>query len=427
MTLRNSTNSHPSALRCVFQASLLAAAVGLAWTACGCGAPPRPTLTDAQLQDRSDADAQESQKVLQSAIGGILTRMEEKARTATDSEPAVLNILALSGGGDYGAFGAGLLVGWGSNPQPAGRRPDFDAVTGVSTGALLAPFAYVGTDEAYLKVESFYRNPRRNWVQDRGLLFFLPHNPSFMIVKGLEKDINLAISKPFVDEMAAQSANGKLLIISATDLDLGRQKFWDVGQVAAAASSTGNLERLHKILMASAAIPAIFPPVAVDDSLYADGGVTANVFLRLDPHSPGGFVQRWIAMHPGKPLPKTRYWIIINNQLSQTPKTVQPKWPAVMAPALATAVRSATIAEVRWLSAQVDYVNAVYDSDIEVWVAAIPDDWRPPAQGAFVKETMESLADLGRKMGADSKSWRRWNTPVREKRTGVPQSAPATP
>ncbi len=384
----------------------------------GCAEPARKSRTDAQLQEIALADSEQARETFRTAIGRLMSRVDRETQSASDSSPAVIDILAMSGGGDFGAFGAGFLVGWGTATDPSYRRPDFDVVTGVSTGALLAPFAFVGTDEACQHVEQFYRDPKKDWIQSRGLLFFLPSNPSFMAIRGLERDIRTAVSEQFVQQIAEQSRQGKILIISATNLDLGRQHFWDVGPEAEAAVSSGKPDRVDRIMMASAAIPAVFPPVELDGALYADGGVTANVFVRLEPHTPDGLLQRWMKERPNTPLPKVRYWVIINNQLTQPPTTVQRKWPAVMSPSLATAIRSATIAEVRWLAAQTDYVNAVYHTDIEVRVTAIPSDWRPKSAGDFLKETMESLSDLGRKMGADPNSWSIWASPSRP--GGVP-------
>ena len=317
----------------------------------------------------------------------------------------------MSGGGDYGAFGAGFLIGWGEVEDAEWRRPEFDAVSGVSTGALLAPFAFLGDDESLRTVEDFYRNPKKDWILERGPLFFLPFNPSFMTIPGLQRDIRAVIDAEFVDALAERSRAGAYLVVSATDLDLGRQRFWNVGAEAERASKTGDEDRLERMLLASAAIPAVFPPVEIDGAMYADGGVTANVFLRLDPKSPHGFVRRWRAAHPDTPIPRVRYWVIINNQWSHQPRTVQVAWPQVVAPSLETAIRSATLAEVRWLAAEADYCNAIGAAEIEVRVIAIPDDWRAPVPGDFKKETMASLADLGRKMGADPNSWKVWSRP----------------
>lgn len=397
-----------SALRRAFiGASLLA---GMCLVA-ACSAPARPNLDAAQFKTYAADDALAMDDALREAVSHMIERVKGRTSTAPGAEPTTLHILAMSGGGDYGAFGAGFLVGWGDVKQTEWQRPQFDAVTGVSTGAMLAPFAYVGTDESFRAVETFYRNPKKDWIVERGLLFFLPSNPSFMTIPGLSRDLREAINPEFIGKMAQQWNEGKVLAISATNLDLGRQKFWEVGSQAAAAVENGDYARVQDIMLASAAIPAVFPPVQIGDAIYGDGGVTANVFLRLDVRNPQAFLPRWKAEHPKLPFPKVRYWVIINNQLRHIPKTVQLRWPDVVSPSLATSIRSATIAEVRWLASEIDYVNAVYDTDIELRVIAIPNDWRPPVPGDFKKETMDSLADLGRKLGADPKSWMLWAAP----------------
>jgi hypothetical protein len=378
----------------------------------GCSsAPARPVQTDGELKVTSDELKSELASEFKASVTKLIGRMESRG-DASGGVPT-MNILAMSGGGDYGAFGAGVLVGWGEVKDPEWRRPNFDAVTGVSTGAMLAPFAFVGTDEACKTVETFYRNPKKDWTEERGLLFFLPSNPSFMTIPGLTRDLDGVIDEKFVAQMAEQSKSGKILVISSTDLDLGCQRFWEVGEVAEKSAVDGDIDRVHHIMLASAAIPAVFPPMGVGEAIYCDGGVTANLFLRLDWKSPYGFIQRWRKEHPDKPLPRVRYWIIINNQLDHIPKTVQMKWPEVAAPALEVSVRSATITEARLLAAEADYVNAVFDADIEVRVTAIPSSWRPPVPGDFEKATMDSLAELGRKMGEDPSSWMIWAKPER--------------
>lgn len=386
---------------------MLAASVAAAGLLGGCtSGPTRPVRTDQQLQEMSIANEAQMRHDFSEMIGRLILRIEDEEARAQGSVPPVLDILALSGGGDYGAFGAGFLVGWGSIADAEHARPEFDAVSGVSTGALLAPFAYVDTDESVLSVETLYRNPKKDWIDSRGLLGFLPWSESFATIPGLKRDIRAAVDDRLIEQMALQSKAGKLLIISATDLDFGRQQIWDVGAAAEAVVAGAKPDRVQDILFASSAIPAAFPPVQIDGLLYADGGVTANVLLRLDPHSPDALIQRWLRKHPGRALPKVRYWIIVNNQLAQAPKTVEMSWSDVLGPTISTAIRAATVTEIRWLTAQAHYVNAFLGTNIEVRMVAIPDDWRPPVTGDFKKANMESLALLGRKLGADPGSWR---------------------
>lgn len=391
-------------LRLVGPVSLLGGLLLMA----GCGEPLRPVLDPAEFKARIERDNAAMAAVMEDSVSRIMQRVEQRM---AEGKETTINFLAISGGGDWGAFGSGFLVGWGEAPDPQYRRPDFDAVTGVSTGALLAPFVFVGTDEAVMEVDTFYRNPETSWIKSRGLLFFMPWNPSFLTIPGLREDIENSATREFVSAMAEQSRKGKVLIISATDVDLGRQRFWGIGPLAEAAESTGDLKSVTRYMLASSAIPVAFPPVEIDDGLYIDGGVTANVFLRLNTQDPHSFLQRWMQKHPGVPVPKVRYWVIVNNQLEQSPATVQRRWPVILTPSLNTSTRSATIAQIQLLATEAYYANSRYGTNIELRVVAIPNDWRPPVDGIFEKQTMRSLSDLGRKMGADPSSWQLWAAP----------------
>ena len=117
----------------------------------------------------------------------VLGRSLERAKAEYDrytaggrKEPPVIDILIISGGGDWGAFGAGVLKGWQKVPaQHPLAKPEFDAVTGVSTGTLIAPFAFLGDRQSIDDIVDLYRNPQEDWVKQRGFLYFLPDNISF--------------------------------------------------------------------------------------------------------------------------------------------------------------------------------------------------------------------------------------------------------
>ncbi|MBN8599330.1 MAG: patatin-like phospholipase family protein [Planctomycetes bacterium] len=392
-------------LRSLFPFAGVLSACLLAISLAGCHAAQQRVLDDAKLQEMAAADEVKFREEFRDGV----SRLMERISTRMDQEGEkglTIDILAISGGGDYGAFGTGFLVGWGNAPG-AFKRPDFDCVTGVSTGALISPFAYVGTDESYKAVENFYRNPKSDWVSMHEP-FFLPWNPSFATIPGLHRDLDGVIDRPFVEKMAAQSEKGKLLLVAASNLDLSRQRYWHMGPFAVEAAKTGDLTPIHHRLLASSAIPVVFPPVEIDGFLYADGGVTANVLVRLQPHSPDGFLQTWRKKYPGKKLPKVRYWVIFNNWMQPPASAVQQRWTEVMSPALAMSTRSGTMAEIRWLAAEAMYVNSQFDADIEVRVVSVPNGWKAPVKGDFKPETMNALADLGEKMGADPASWQLW-------------------
>lgn len=399
----SSLSSHPANH---WLAALLAAAACAALPGCG---TTRPARTEQQIEALREQDAQEFRETWKAAIERLVDHVAAQSADHSygpASLPPTVDLLAMSGGGAKGAFGAGLLVGWGQTADLAQRRPDFAAVTGVSTGSMLAPFAFLGTDSDCEVIERLYSNPKPDWVQPRGLLFFMPWDESFERIPGLERDIRAVVDAETVRRIADRAAEGRALGIAATNLDLGTQRIWLLGTEAMRAQQTGDDRRIADLMLASSAIPAAFPPREIDGFLYVDGGVTANILLRLNYHEPDGFFQTWLRKYPDRPLPRIRYWVVINAQLHQPPQTTEPRWPAITASAVGTAVRAATWSDVELLVAHANYFNEAIGGHAEVRLIAIPDEWRAPVKGEFAPETMRSLTELGRSLGADPDSWR---------------------
>ena len=134
--------------------------------------------------------------------------------------PPTVELLVISGGGDWGAFGAGVLKGW-SRVQGALALPQFDAVTGVSTGALIAPFAFLGDAQSLDTIEALYRHPQADWVKERWPLFFLPSNSSFATVPGLEREMRARVDLALLQRVADASRAGRVLLVNTTDIDDG--------------------------------------------------------------------------------------------------------------------------------------------------------------------------------------------------------------
>lgn len=403
----------------------------------GCGGAQRAVVERAQLvQRRAEIAATvEAEHTLAMERLAQRLRREQLAAAADQPQPG-LDVLILSGGGDYGAFAAGFLTGWARAPEGPWRRPSFDVVNGVSTGALIAPFVFAGDPVSFERIMRLYGEPKKDWLRLRGLFFFLPGNESFFDNKGLADDIAREVDDGVIAAMARGFEDGRILGIGATNLDLGRLYAWNLADVAYGVQNHGvERSRIHKILLASSAIPGAFPPVEIDGMLFADGGITSNILYSTDPANNGGLLAAWDRLFPGVAPPPLRYWIIINNQLQAPPETVQPRWTAVSGRSLSTAIRSATTLAVRHLAAEVALLQALgYDAQLRF--VAIPDDWVAPKPGAFQRETMQSLIEIGQKLGADPASWRdhvpgpagvfRMPTPL-QARAGGPPAGPATP
>lgn len=158
-------------------------------------------------------------------------------------------------------------------------------------------------------------------------------------------------------------------------------------------------------MLASAGIPGAFPFRIIDDELYVDGSVTGNIIYGGRIAEEDSLPALWQKTYPNLPSPKFRFWVIFNNQFRPVPVVTAPNWVAVIQRSLETSSRAATATAVRHLFAMAEISRLKRNADVEVRVVSIPGDWVPPVPGVFKKETMNNLADLGEKMGADPASW----------------------
>ncbi len=227
------------------------------------------------------------------------------AEAATDGQ---FDLLALSGGGAMGAYGAGVLVGWGQR----GDRPQFEVVTGVSTGAMIATFAFVGA-AGDAELEAAFTDGRSDQLlQARWAMSLV--GPGLFRQRPLRDLVAASVTDGLLDRIAAGHRAGRRLYVATTSLDIQGQVVWDMGALAASARPDRR-EVFIDILTASASIPGVFAPVFVAlehdghavRELHADGRTTANFFiaperLMLDPEllaqASGG--RMWIAIN-GRP------------------------------------------------------------------------------------------------------------------------------
>lgn len=203
------------------------------------------------------------------------------------------HFLALSGGGDNGAFGAGLMAGW----TARGDRPEFDVVTGISAGALIAPFAFLGPayDDALRDV--FTAVAPTDVLRLRRLPLALLFGEALADTSPLYDLIARHANEAMLEAIAREYRRGRLLLIGTTNLDLQRPVVWNVGAIAASGHPRA-LELFRRILLASASIPGAFPPVLIAvehegrlfQEMHVDGGASTQVFLyppEFDARAPG--------------------------------------------------------------------------------------------------------------------------------------------
>ena len=257
-----------------------------------------------------------------------------------------------------------------------------------------------------------YQEPQKDWSQPRDWFFFLPGRESFVDSAGLKRDIGREVNQSIILAMAKGAAEDRLLAIGTTNLDLGVSRTWDLTEEAhrSLAQAKGHAnpgQRVHDILRASAAIPAVFPPVVIDDALHVDGGTTSNILIIDDLRSANTPRSIFRREYPELPLPLLRYWIVINNRLVPEPKIIQPTWVSITEASVDTMIRAAEVTTLRQFADQVEYVrHNEPDTHSELRYVAIPNTWTPMKPGIFQVENMKALATLGLGMGLDVASWR---------------------
>jgi predicted acylesterase/phospholipase RssA len=191
-----------------------------------------------------------------------------------------LQLLALSGGGANGAYGAGVMYGWGRR----GDRPEFEVVTGVSAGALIAPFVFAGPAFDPALREAFTDGRSKDLLRSRGLGALLW--PGVFKPEPLRKLITNSVTPGLIEAVAAEHRKGRRLFIATTSLDTQTQVVWDMGALAQR-TDPASRQLFQNILIASSSIPGVFPPVLLTferggqavSELHADGGTVANFFV----------------------------------------------------------------------------------------------------------------------------------------------------
>ena len=235
-----------------------------------CATVHRPPTTLAQLQTEVTSAAHAERSTRDSVIARLVRRAAARGDKTID-------VLMLSGGGSAGSFGAGFLRGWrarSDNPMPT-----FDLVTGISTGALQAPYALVGSAASLDTLGAMYRGAVERSAPTIDWWFWLRHSGGVLNTSRYDRSITESLNGHVRDDLKRAFAADRQIVVGTTDYDLASGRVWSLND--AFDTTTAGIARSSLLLKAATAIPGIFPPVMLDGHLHGDGGVVTNVLPLL--------------------------------------------------------------------------------------------------------------------------------------------------
>ena len=319
-----------------------------------------------------------------------------RRRSPAGSLPPV-TFLALSSGQEDGAFGAGLLVGWTQH----GDRPEFQVVTGTSTGALAAPFAFLGPEFDWA-LEAMYTRTAPDDIVDQRYLVAAVSDDAMMDTAPLVRTIAKYLTHAVLRRIAEEYAKGRLLLISTTNLDSGKLVVWNIGAIAAS-ENPDRLELVRRIILASAAIPGLFPPVMIDATLqdgryqemHVDGGTVAQMFL----YPPSLDMASIIKPFANKLRPAA--YIVRNGRVSPPPEEVERGTLPIAGRAITTMIASNAVGELYRIYATTERDRITFN------LALIEDDFTEPYRKRFDPDYMNKLFAYGHARGMRGYAWQK--------------------
>lgn len=307
------------------------------------------------------------------------------------------NFLALSGGGDKGAFGAGLLCGW----TAAGTRPEFKVVTGISTGALIAPFAFLGSEYDTALREVYTQTAPKDILEARNVLAAL-FEDAMASNAPLGRLVEKYITGDLLREIAREYEKGRILLVATTNLDTLQAVIWNMTKIAAN-GHPGARALFQKIMLASSAIPGAFPPVMIDvevggkryQEMHVDGGAMAQVFL----YPPSLRVaeisnQRGVAR-------ERRLYVIRNARLDPEWAEVERRTLSIAGRAISSLIQTQGIGDLYKI-----YLEAQRDG-IDFNLAYIPKGFNVPHKENFDTEYMRKMFQTGYELAAEGYRWKK--------------------
>ncbi len=375
----------------------------------GCATPARQAAVPVGMEDQAQVPGlpdvryrigfgKDMAAVAQEGVESYRREQEQLAASGRSGQLPPAVFLAVSGGGDNGAFGAGLLCGW----TAAGDRPVFKLVTGISTGALIAPFAFLGSSyDAQLK--EFYTTISPKDIMEKRSMLAAINNDAMADNRPLWRLVEKAVNQTMLDAIAVEYKKGRLLLVATVDLDARQAVIWNMTRIAASRHPKA-LELFRSILIASAAIPGAFPPVMIDveaggqkyQEMHVDGGTMAQVFLY-----PPSINIKELERKEQVGERERKLYIIRNSRLDAEWAQVDRRTMTIAGRAISSLIQMQGIGDLYRI-----YLTAQRDG-LDYNLAYVPSSFNVPKKEDFDTEYMRQLFDVGYSMAAKGYPWQK--------------------
>jgi predicted acylesterase/phospholipase RssA len=383
--------------------------IAVPWFMTACSTLPRLDAVPVASLDRAHVSLSDGYEGIRFRVGDVAAERalaeelvqswnREREHLATRGEVGPLPpaaFLALSGGGDNGAFGAGVLSGW----TIAGNRPYFKLVTGISTGALIAPFAFLGPAyDGHLKA-FFTTTSAHDVLETRSLLKGLTSD-AMADTAPLRRLIERHMDRALLDAIAAEYANGRELWIGTTNLDSMQRYIWNMTRIAASKDPKAR-ELFISLMLASAAIPGAFPPVLIDveidgkkyQEMHVDGGAMAQVFVYPLGLDFDALATRYYAER------QRSLYIIRNARIDAEWAQTTRRTYSIAERAITSLIQAQGVGDLFRI-----YLQAERDG-LDFKLAHIPASFNAPHKEEFDPDYMHALFDVGFELAAKGYPW----------------------
>ena len=347
------------------------------------------------IRDWGDEPSPEFQRDLVESV------QQARGADGSDSLDRPTHALVLSGGGSNGAFGAGFLSGW----TQAGTRPTFKLVTGISTGALIAPYAFLGPDFDDELERAFTTVTNKDVFKIRSP-FTVLRKDALTRTDPLADRIEEFIDDEMLRAIAAEHRVGRRLYVGTTNLDAQRLMIWNMGAIATSGHPDA-LDLFRKVLLASASIPVAFPPVYIEveidgrryDEMHVDGGVISQLFL-LGAMVDIADARNRLRVDPQQQSPASVY-VIRNSQVDAEPARVEPNLIDIASRSMVTLLKAVAMGDLARVLVRAD------EAGVDFNYIGIPSEHAETPAGSFSPADMRRLFELGRSMALEPEPWRK--------------------